>query len=571
MADQLHTAARCPRSALRAVALTGLVLLACLLLAAGEAAADPPVGGAEAQPTVDPGRGLLFPNRPGWLTPVLPGSEGLAPAAQETSSYAAWMTDRAGAPGLVQYADPSESNLWDPGCQPGYAQRRGELTGGLDTKQERALEIQKATHESIGDFDLPAGLPQVEREAIVLSVAAQESGGHGFNNEMVTAGWSRGIMQITTNAYVGAGNGGCAEDDVDCKHCRARVDVEACYRYYSNTADGISRNVRDGLYALQDKHSLFGYPEVWEPVDLGFGDPVTGAEMTWMFTLKRYGPSYRATRPFHYVRLIGSLVQEGLAAHYEDHPVYPELGQKLSHAYGQVISSSGPADLRARDIQGRRTGRVGDGVEQGLPNAWYNSSAHLITALFPADPLYYQIAGRKDGTYELDVLAESPTEAGSWPEGSPTVAWFTLADVPIAAGAVHEYVVDWESGAKTATRWIDADGDGQFGDPVTIHVPEASFTFDPPIPHSGRPVDFDGSGSSHPEDGIVSYHWNFGDGVQMDAGPLVVHSYERPGSYTVRLTVREGHGAIDTTSRVVTVIFEPTDFVYIPFVLSDSP
>ena len=569
------------RSTFGAVVLTGLVLLASMLLRAGEAAADPAParGDGQASAAASYSRALLLPAELDWVRPALTDHSsrwaevgeierrelnGPAVGPQRTIPYAAWMTDGDGGETLVGCAQPSGGDL----CHAGYGGGQVEPARVLPTKPERALAIQTATHESMGGFDLPAGLPRAEQEAIILSVAAQESGGHGFNNEMVTAGWSRGIMQITTDGYVGAGSGGCHDDD--CRDCRDRVDAEACYRYYSNTTAGITRNVRDGLYTLEDKHSL-GYPGTWEPVDLGLGDPVTAAEMRWMFTLKRYGPNYRATRPFHYVRLIGRLLAHDLAAHYEDQPVYPELGEKLSHAHGQVISSSGPVELRAQDGQGRVTGRVGDQVAQGLPNAWYHRFADRITALFPADPLYYQVAGREDGVYGLGAVAESPIGAGSWPDGSPTVARFTLAEVPIAAGAVHQYLVDWESRGKRATRWIDANGDGGFGDPTTIHVPEASFSVEPARPHSGRWVTFDGSGSSHPDDNIVSYRWDFGDGGRTDGGPVVAHRYLAPGSYTVRLTVREGHGAIDSTSQVVTVIFEATDTVYLPLVRRGSP
>ena len=574
--ERVRAAAASWRSTLGAVVLTGLVLLAGMVLSPGEAATDsaPARGDAQASGAASHSRGLLLPKEMDRMMPALtsPGSrraalwgiqirglDGLAPGPQRTIPYPAWMTDSDGGQTLVRCGQSSDIDL----CHPGHAGGPVEPAGVLPTKAERALEIQKATHQSIGDFDLPAGLARGQQEAIILSVAAQESGGHGFNNEMVTAGWSRGIMQITTDGYVGAGSGGCHDDD--CKDCRDRVDPAACYRYYSNTAAGITRNVRDGLYALEDKHR-FGYPGTWEAVDLGFGEPVTAAEMEWMFALKRYGPNYRAVQPFHYVRLIGRLLAHDLAAHYEDQPVYPELGEKLSHAYGQIISSSGPVDLRARDGQGRVTGRVGDQVAQGLPNAWYHRFVHRITALFPADALYYQVAGREDGGYGLAAVAESPIGAGWGPDGASTTAWFTVAEVPIGAGAVHEYAVDWEGGGKRATRWIDADGDGGFGDPTTIHVPEASFSVEPATPHSGRWVTLDGSGSSHADDNIVSYRWDFGDGGQTDGGPVVKHRYLAPGSYTARLTVREGHGAIDSTSRVVTVIFEATETVYLPLV-----
>lgn len=538
--DHVRTGAKWPRGTLGAVALTGCVLLVSVLLSAGEAAAHLSPGEGTPQPSVRLSDSDALPR--------------LGAAERVTLTLR-----NDGEPDPFQCAYPCEG---DP-CDRGYAEHQVEVTTTLTTKSMRARAIQTATHESIGDFVLPADLPQAQREAIILSVAARESGGHEFNNEMVSAGWSRGVMQITSDCYVGAGNGGCASED--CKYCRDRSDVEACYRYYSNTLDGITRNVRDGLYAFQDKHGL-GYPATWESVDLDFGEAVTAAEMKWMFVLKRYGPNYDAVKPFHYVREIGKLLGHELDTHYDDQPTYPELGQKLSHAHGHIISSSGPVDLRARDSQDRITGRVGETLEQGIPNAWYNRFRNRITLLFPADALHYQIVGREDGAYGLQAVAEPEMEAEAWSDSDSTAASFALADVPIEVGAVHEYAVDWESGGKTATRRIDADGDGDWGEPITIHVPEASFTAAPPSPHSGDSVTFDASASSDPDDNIASYHWDFGDGGQSDAGPRVDYRYASPGSYTVRLTVRDQHGAIDTSSASLTVIFEVTDVVYIPLV-----
>jgi hypothetical protein len=37
---------------------------------------------------------------------------------------------------------------------------------------------------------------------------------------------------------------------------------------------------------------------------------------------------------------------------------------------------------------------------------------------------------------------------------------------------------------------------------------------------------------------IVSYHWDFGDGVSVD-GREVSHAYTEPGEYTVSLTAAE--------------------------------
>jgi hypothetical protein len=502
---------------------------------------------------------------PGESASVRVGVMARTIGAYETISYTAWMTDSDGQPEPVQYAHP----YWGDPCDRGYAHHPLTVTRQLTDKAARASAIQTAAHEFIVDFkELPDGLPQNQEEAIVLSVAAQESGGHGFNNEMVSFDWGRGIMQITwPNSYVGAGSNGCRGNQ-DCWDCQNRVDREACHRYYTNTPEGVGRNVRDGLYVLQDKYSpLLAYPPTWEPVDLGLGDPVTGSEMAWMLTLKRYGPNYNASKPFYYVREIGKLLSWELPAHYDDQPTYPVLGDKLTHAYGHLIHGSGSADLRVRDDAGRVTGQVGADVEHGLPNAWYNRWGRRVTLLYPRGAYYYQFAGREQGLYGFDAIAEpeitSAVEVGSL----QTAATFAVADVPIAAGAVHEYEVNWADDGRTATRRIDENGDGFFeGDPDPIYVPTAFFTAAPINPYTGEQVIFDAGSSYDPDDNIVSYDWDFGDGSPPITGPLVAHRFSSPGTYYVRLTVRDAHGALDTAYLTINVTLNVTNQFYLPLV-----
>lgn len=67
----------------------------------------------------------------------------------------------------------------------------------------------------------------------------------------------------------------------------------------------------------------------------------------------------------------------------------------------------------------------------------------------------------------------------------------------------------------------------------------------PPVARAGEDVTvtqstvaFDGSGSSDQDDGILSYAWDFGDGGKSSAAKPV-HTYAKPGTYTVSLTVTD--------------------------------
>ncbi len=68
---------------------------------------------------------------------------------------------------------------------------------------------------------------------------------------------------------------------------------------------------------------------------------------------------------------------------------------------------------------------------------------------------------------------------------------------------------------------------------------------------SGPSCTFDGSGSVD-DQGITSHVWDFGDG-QGGSGAVVQHTYASNGTFTVRLTVTDTAGQIDTESQSVTV------------------
>ncbi|RLF52970.1 MAG: hypothetical protein DRN24_02365, partial [Thermoplasmata archaeon] len=72
----------------------------------------------------------------------------------------------------------------------------------------------------------------------------------------------------------------------------------------------------------------------------------------------------------------------------------------------------------------------------------------------------------------------------------------------------------------------------------------------------GAPVYFDGSGSSDPNNDIVSYSWDFGDG-SSGSGKYVTHTYDAAGVYNVTLTVTDDDGFSDTDDTTATITYTP--------------
>ncbi|MEF8842133.1 MAG: PKD domain-containing protein [Haloarculaceae archaeon] len=84
-------------------------------------------------------------------------------------------------------------------------------------------------------------------------------------------------------------------------------------------------------------------------------------------------------------------------------------------------------------------------------------------------------------------------------------------------------------------------------------TPTASIRFAPEEPTVGRPVRFDGLGSTDPDGYVTTHRWS-GDGPER-SGSVVVHTFEDGGEHEVTLTVEDDDGA--TGEATVTVDVEP--------------
>lgn len=98
--------------------------------------------------------------------------------------------------------------------------------------------------------------------------------------------------------------------------------------------------------------------------------------------------------------------------------------------------------------------------------------------------------------------------------------------------------------------------------------PFAVFTYEPEYPGVNQTVTFDASVSNDPKGNITNYRWDFGDGNITDTtGKKVTHSYERIGEATVRLTVMNNSGGVNSTWKKVFVqkLMAPEDTLNVTF------
>ena len=147
--------------------------------------------------------------------------------------------------------------------------------------------------------------------------------------------------------------------------------------------------------------------------------------------------------------------------------------------------------------------------------------------------------------------------SGSDPEGSALSYAWTLNGLPIAAVA-NPTVGPFEIGVHTLTLTVTDDHGATATDSMSVTVTNA-----PPLANAGpdqtvnhaQTVTLDGSGSSDPEGGALTYTWSV-DGVQAATGASPVIGPFAVGIHTVTLTVTDDHGATATDNMVVTVVNE---------------
>lgn len=332
--------------------------------------------------------------------------------------------------------------------------------GIISDPRDRAAAALKSVEEFYGLFTLPNNIPK----SIIHAVIAGETGrNYNFKNELISfVDWGRGLMQITTNEFVGAGSGGC--DSNYCWDCRERNE-EACYRYYSNTQEGINKNIKDGYYVLATKYKEAGYC-----ANCTGYENITPEEICWISVVQRYNG--RSEHPTEYVNHIGEILKNSLswnwyyAEEVKDNPI---LGNKFIEAYNnkeEVILCSS-AYLLIYDSQGNSTGLIDGESVQEIPNSIYDPNSfyagerEIAIIFFPNDSYRYNVVGIEDGRYSLTI--------NSTKEGDTNK--FEAIEIPTSAGVIYQYTIDWEmlsEGREGVVVEVDFDGDGIFELTTTV-------------------------------------------------------------------------------------------------------
>jgi PKD repeat protein len=248
---------------------------------------------------------------------------------------------------------------------------------------------------------------------------------------------------------------------------------------------------------------------------------------------------------------------------------------------GSVIDTFGQLVSRniSTDSSGRASVRY---ISPPAPPANANATDEIVT--FHVRPIGSSFGTETARTVQLQV---SPSTVRLGPNGTP-IADFTFSPTtPKELEAVHfNASASKDDGQIVSYSWTFGDGSASSGvspvhsyhlagkyivtltvtddrglsasktQEVTVSasvLPTASFAISPTDPVVGQNVHVNAQlSTAAPGRSIASWEWDFGDGT-FGSGELSHHAYDRVGTFTITLRVRDNTGAVGTTSKTVTI------------------
>lgn len=150
-----------------------------------------------------------------------------------------------------------------------------------------------------------------------------------------------------------------------------------------------------------------------------------------------------------------------------------------------------------------------------------------------------------DASASSDADGSIASYAWSWGDGQ-SGSGVTASHSYASAGTftVGLVVTDDDGATASTSRTVTATAP-----PPANAAPVADFTFT----QEGLVVRVNGSTSRDSDGSIASYTWEWGDATPNGAGSTALHTYAAPGSYQIRLTVRDNGGEAATRTATVAV------------------
>ncbi|HET9315878.1 MAG TPA: PKD domain-containing protein, partial [Vicinamibacteria bacterium] len=144
------------------------------------------------------------------------------------------------------------------------------------------------------------------------------------------------------------------------------------------------------------------------------------------------------------------------------------------------------------------------------------------------------------------------------PDGAPLTYSWDFGDGAVGTGIAPTHA--YSSLGVFTVRLTVSNGQATSAPALTT----ATINNVPPVANAGGPyagvrnqaIAFNGSASSDPDGDPLTYSWNFGDGSQ-GSGVAPTHAYPALGTFTVTLTVSDGHDTSAPATTTVTITNVP--------------
>ena len=191
------------------------------------------------------------------------------------------------------------------------------------------------------------------------------------------------------------------------------------------------------------------------------------------------------------------------------------------------------------------------GVDENDANLWFRVSDGYVRPTASAGPDH---EGWLNDSFVFNARGSASTNASlesyewDFDDDGATDATGPLAIWRFAAKGTHAV-------SLTVADSLGEEAEDEAVVTIRNRSPEARFVYLPAEPEAGEPALF-ADASADPDGVIASWAWDFGDGgTSPDREPT--HTYDRAGTYTVRLTVTDEDGGTDSATRSVTVRAPP--------------
>jgi PKD repeat protein len=185
------------------------------------------------------------------------------------------------------------------------------------------------------------------------------------------------------------------------------------------------------------------------------------------------------------------------------------------------------------------------------------SNPQAIFSITPNPPLLGRpFTADARQSYDRPSTGRIASYSWTWSDGTPASSGQVVSHTYTQPGTytITLTVADTETPANMNSRAfvVVVAGDDEPVEPGSQNRPPvAGFTITPPRGSVGGEVTLDARTSSDPDGDALMFEWSFGDG-STGTGSLARHTYTRPGSYLIRLTVRDTqNGSTDAAQSLV--------------------